>query len=98
MVGEVSFGEGRTRRRADGCIAVASLATARPDQRSVDQARAALTGFIAPGYNDMKGGSGEVIHQDQEHIGKYGGERRFPDEWTGATTINAPAHQPRPGR
>ena len=30
--------------------------------RSVDQARAALTGFIAPGYNDMKGGSDELIN------------------------------------
>jgi hypothetical protein len=24
---------------------------------------------------------GEVIHQHQEHIGKYGDERSFPNEW-----------------
>jgi hypothetical protein len=39
---------------------------------------------------------GQVIHQHQEHIGKYGGERRFPDEWTGTPTINAPPHTPKP--
>lgn len=26
----------------------------------------------------------------QTHIGKYGGEMRFPDEWTGTPTINQP--------
>ena len=25
--------------------------------------------------------AGEVIHQHQTHIGKYGGERKFPDQW-----------------
>jgi hypothetical protein len=33
---------------------------------------------------------GKVIHQHQNHTGKYGGERQFPDEWTGTKTINAP--------
>jgi hypothetical protein len=33
---------------------------------------------------------GEVIHQHQNYTGKYGGERQFPDEWTGTKTINAP--------
>ena len=33
---------------------------------------------------------GEVLHQHQNHTGKYGGERQFPDEWTGTTTKNAP--------
>ncbi|MBL8398577.1 MAG: hypothetical protein JNL84_10625 [Candidatus Accumulibacter sp.] len=33
---------------------------------------------------------GKVIHQHQNHIGKRGGERQFPDEWTGTKTINAP--------
>ena len=31
---------------------------------------------------------GKVIHQHQEHIGKHGTERRFPDKWTGTDTIN----------
>jgi hypothetical protein len=39
---------------------------------------------------------GQVLHQHQEHIGKYGGERRFRDEWTGTPTINAPPHTPKP--
>jgi len=38
---------------------------------------------------------GQVIHQHREHIGKYGGERRFPDEWTGTPTINTPPHTPK---
>ena len=25
--------------------------------------------------------NGKVIHQHQKHIGKYGTERRFPDDW-----------------
>jgi len=33
---------------------------------------------------------GKVLHQHQNHTGKYGGERQFPDEWTGTKTINAP--------
>lgn len=33
---------------------------------------------------------GKVIHQHQNHTGKHGGERHFPDEWTGTKTINAP--------
>ena len=32
----------------------------------------------------------KVIHQHQNHTGKHGGERQFPDEWTGTKTINAP--------
>ena len=39
---------------------------------------------------------GQVIHQHQEHIGRYGSERRFPDGWTGTPTINAPPHTPKP--
>jgi RHS repeat-associated protein len=41
---------------------------------------------------------GKVIHQHQEHVGQYGGVRRFPDEWTGTQTINAPPHHPTPPR
>ena len=33
---------------------------------------------------------GKIIHQHQEHIGKNGRIYRFPDEWTGTETINAP--------
>ena len=40
---------------------------------------------------DMK-----TVHQHQEHIGKHGGERRFPDEWTGTPTVNAPLHTLKP--
>ena len=29
---------------------------------------------------------GEVVHQHQDHVGKHGGTRRFPDEWTGTQT------------
>ena len=25
--------------------------------------------------------NGEIIHQHQRHIGKYGSERQFPNEW-----------------
>ncbi len=32
----------------------------------------------------------QIVHQHQNSIGKYGGERQFPDEWTGTETINAP--------
>jgi RHS repeat-associated protein len=32
---------------------------------------------------------GEVVHQHQEQLGRHGGERAFPDEWTGTPTINA---------
>lgn len=32
---------------------------------------------------------GEVVHQHQEQLGKHGGERSFPDEWTGTETVNA---------
>lgn len=32
----------------------------------------------------------EIVHQHQNLMGKYGGERQFPDEWTGKSTINAP--------
>ncbi|EGM69824.1 hypothetical protein SOHN41_02085 [Shewanella sp. HN-41] len=30
------------------------------------------------------------MHQHQNSIGKNGGVRQFPDEWTGTKTINAP--------
>lgn len=33
---------------------------------------------------------GEILHRHQNHTGKYGGERQFPEEWTGTKTINAP--------
>ncbi|MES3001197.1 MAG: Ig-like domain-containing protein [Pseudomonadota bacterium] len=33
---------------------------------------------------------GKVLHQHQNHTGKHGGNRQFPDEWTGTKTINAP--------
>ena len=33
---------------------------------------------------------GETVHQHQNHMGKHGGERQFPHEWTGTKTINAP--------
>ena len=32
---------------------------------------------------------GVVVHQHETHLGKHGGARRFPDEWTGTETINA---------
>tara|TARA_R110002110_G_scaffold405557_1_gene624814 strand:- start:935 stop:1555 length:621 start_codon:yes stop_codon:yes gene_type:complete len=33
---------------------------------------------------------GKIIHQHQNHVGKHGGIRQLPDEWTGTKTINAP--------
>ena len=33
---------------------------------------------------------GNVIHQHQDHVGKHGGKRRFPDEWTGTETTGDP--------
>lgn len=33
---------------------------------------------------------GKTLHLHQNHTGKYGGERQFPDEWTGTKTIDAP--------
>jgi hypothetical protein len=33
---------------------------------------------------------GRVVHRHQNHTGKYGGERQFPDELTGRETVNAP--------
>lgn len=33
---------------------------------------------------------GKTVHQHQNQIGKEGGVRQFPDEWTGAETIKAP--------
>jgi hypothetical protein len=33
---------------------------------------------------------GTVVHQHENFIGKGGGERQFPDEWTGTPTIDAP--------
>ena len=41
---------------------------------------------------------GEVVHQHQDHQGKYGGERRFPDEWVEHPEVNAPPHVPRPAK
>lgn len=41
---------------------------------------------------------GEVVHQHQDHQGKYGGERRFPDEWKEYSTVDAPEHTPRPSK
>ena len=32
---------------------------------------------------------GQIIHQHQDHVGKYGTKERFPDSWTGTETINA---------
>jgi RHS repeat-associated protein len=32
----------------------------------------------------------EVIHQHQTHIGKYGGERQFPNEWIQYPDVEAP--------
>ena len=34
--------------------------------------------------------NGKTVHQHQNQIGKEGGVRQFPDEWTGTVTINAP--------
>jgi RHS repeat-associated protein len=34
--------------------------------------------------------NGKLVHQHQTHVGKYGAERRFPDEWTGTKTIDKP--------
>ena len=33
---------------------------------------------------------GKILHQHQNHVGKHGGVRQFPDQWTGTTTKNAP--------
>lgn len=33
---------------------------------------------------------GKTVHQHQNSIGKNGGVRQFPDEWTGTETIDAP--------
>ncbi|MEN9581350.1 MAG: hypothetical protein RJA70_4359 [Pseudomonadota bacterium] len=41
---------------------------------------------------------GRVVHQHQDHQGKHGGERRFPDDWVEHPEINAPPHVPRPAR
>ncbi len=35
---------------------------------------------------------GEIIHQHQEHVGKEGSTRRFPDSWTGTKSVNARDH------
>jgi hypothetical protein len=34
--------------------------------------------------------NGEIIHQHQTHIGKYGGQRQFPDEWVQYKEIKKP--------
>lgn len=34
--------------------------------------------------------NGDVVHQHQTHIGKYGGKRRFPDPWVQHPTIDKP--------
>jgi RHS repeat-associated protein len=39
---------------------------------------------------------GEVVHQHQDHRGKAGSVRRFPDEWTGTDTVNAPPEDKSP--
>ncbi len=31
---------------------------------------------------------GKIVHQHQDHIGKHGTERRFPDKWTGTKTVD----------
>jgi hypothetical protein len=36
----------------------------------------------------------KIIHQHQTHIGKYGAERQFPDEWVEHPTV--PMTSPRP--
>jgi len=41
---------------------------------------------------------GKVVHQHQDHQGKHGGERRFPDEWVEYPEVNAPPHVPRPAK
>ena len=33
---------------------------------------------------------GKTVHQHQNNVGKEGGVRQFPDEWTGTKTIDAP--------
>lgn len=33
---------------------------------------------------------GQVVHQHQTYIGKYGGQRQFPPEWSQFPDINAP--------
>ncbi|WP_146216056.1 hypothetical protein [Nitrospira lenta] len=37
---------------------------------------------------------GEIIHQHQNQIGKHGGERQFPDEWTGTKTVGEGKQKP----
>lgn len=34
--------------------------------------------------------NGELIHQHQTHIGKYGSKKQFPDEWVQYKEINKP--------
>ena len=41
---------------------------------------------------------GKVVHQHQDHQGKHGGERRFPDKWVEYPEVNAPPHVPRPSK
>jgi hypothetical protein len=33
---------------------------------------------------------GAIIHQHQTHVGRYGGERRFPNEWIQYPDIGSP--------
>jgi hypothetical protein len=31
---------------------------------------------------------GSVVHRHRDYLGRYGGRRQFPDEWTGIDTLN----------
>ncbi|MDX6649957.1 MAG: hypothetical protein QOJ97_1908 [Solirubrobacteraceae bacterium] len=33
---------------------------------------------------------GKVAHQHQTHIGKYGGQRQFPDDWVQFPSVGSP--------
>lgn len=33
---------------------------------------------------------GKVVHQHQTHIGKYGGQRQFPDDWVEFPSVGSP--------
>jgi RHS repeat-associated protein len=34
--------------------------------------------------------NGKVVHQHQTHIGKYGGQRQFPDDWVQFPSVGSP--------
>ena len=80
--------------KSDVSIRVKTRPTRGQDGATSKMAVEKLKGATISKRHTVTSRAGEVIHQHQEHIGKEGGIRRFPDEWTGtATTGDPPIHQ-----